>query len=54
MENIIEVNHQISRVCKMNMIIHHDGHTNIISADSYKIHIGYDATGRIDTENTNY
>ena len=29
----IEVNEQIARVCKMNMIIHDDGHTNIISAD---------------------
>lgn len=30
----IEVNDQIARVCKMNMIIHDDGHTNVISADS--------------------
>ncbi|WP_307971313.1 N-6 DNA methylase [uncultured Brachyspira sp.] len=30
----IEINEQIARVCKMNMIIHDDGHTNIISADS--------------------
>lgn len=30
----IEINDQIARVCKMNMIIHDDGHTNIISADS--------------------
>ena len=30
----IEINEQIARVCKMNMIIHDDGHTNVISADS--------------------
>ncbi len=30
----IEINDQIARICKMNMIIHGDGHTNIISADS--------------------
>ncbi|MBI4646630.1 MAG: N-6 DNA methylase [Bacteroidia bacterium] len=30
----IEINEQIARVCKMNMIIHDDGHTNIISTDS--------------------
>jgi len=30
----IEINDQIARVCKMNMILHDDGHTNIISADS--------------------
>jgi type I restriction enzyme M protein len=30
----IEINDQIARVCKMNMIIHDDGHTNVISADS--------------------
>ena len=29
----IEINDQIARVCKMNMIIHDDGHTNVISAD---------------------
>jgi type I restriction enzyme M protein len=36
MNNIygIEINDQIARVCKMNMIIHDDGHTNIISTDS--------------------
>jgi type I restriction enzyme M protein len=32
----IDINDQIARVCKMNMIIHDDGHTNIISADSLK------------------
>lgn len=32
----IEINNQIARVCKMNMIIHDDGHTNIISTDSLK------------------
>jgi len=30
----IEINDQIARVCKMNMIVHDDGHTNIISLDS--------------------
>ncbi len=30
----IEINDQIARICKMNMIIHDDGHTNVISADS--------------------
>lgn len=30
----IEINEQIARVCKMNMIIHDDGHTNVISGDS--------------------
>lgn len=44
----IEINDQIARVCKMNMIIHDDGHTNIISTDSLrnideinKIHKGF-------------
>lgn len=30
----IEINEQITRVCKMNMIIYENGHSNIISADS--------------------
>jgi len=30
----IEINDQIARVCKMNMIIHDDGHTNVINTDS--------------------
>ena len=36
MRNIygIEINDQIARVCKMNMIIHDDGHINIIRTDS--------------------
>ncbi len=44
----IEINDQIARVCKMNMIIHDDGHTNIISTDGLraiseitKIHQGF-------------
>jgi type I restriction enzyme M protein len=50
MNNIygIDINDQIARVCKMNMIIHDDGHTNIISTDSLndfedinKIHRGF-------------
>jgi type I restriction enzyme M protein len=32
----IEINEQISRVSKMNMIIHDDGHTNIITNDGLK------------------
>lgn len=45
----IEINDQIARVCKMNMIIHDDGHTNVISTDSLQplneikeIHQGFD------------
>ena len=30
----IEINDQIARICKMNMIIHDDGHTNVISTDA--------------------
>lgn len=30
----IEINDQIARVCKMNMIIHDDGHTNVIGHNS--------------------
>lgn len=39
----IEINDQIARVCKMNMIIHDDGHSNVISTDaldSIDKHIG--------------
>ncbi|MDE1818477.1 MAG: restriction endonuclease subunit M [Thaumarchaeota archaeon] len=32
----IEISNQIARVCKMNMIIHDDGHTNVISTDSLR------------------
>lgn len=32
----IEINDQVARVCKMNMIIHDDGHTNIISTDALR------------------
>ncbi len=32
----IEINAGIARVCKMNMIIHDDGHTNVINADALK------------------
>lgn len=46
----IEINDQIARICKMNMIIHDDGHTNVISTDSLrflsdikKIHKGFKA-----------
>ncbi len=44
----IEINDQIARVCKVNMIIHDDGHTNVISTDALqdfdkiqKIHRGF-------------
>jgi len=30
----IEINDQIARICKMNMIIHDDGHMNIINSDA--------------------
>lgn len=32
----IEINEQISRISKMNMIIHDDGHTNVITNDGLK------------------
>lgn len=32
----IDINDQIARICKMNMILHDDGHTNIISTDSLR------------------
>ncbi len=32
----IEINEQISRVAKMNMIIHDDGHTNVVTNDALK------------------
>ena len=44
----IEISDKIARVCKMNMIIHDDGHTNVISTDALndfskieKIHKGF-------------
>ena len=43
----IEINEQISRVAKMNMIIHDDGHTNIITNDGLK------NNGTIEIENRN-
>ncbi len=33
----VEINEQISRVAKMNMIIHDDGHTNVITNDGLKL-----------------
>lgn len=30
----IEINDEIARVAKMNMIVHDDGHTNVISYDA--------------------
>lgn len=36
----IEINDEIARVAKMNMIVHDDGHTNVIS---------FDALGSIET-----
>ena len=38
----IEINEQIARVCKMNMIIHDDGHTNVISTDGLENFKNYD------------
>lgn len=43
----IEINEQISRVAKMNMIIHDDGHTNIITNDGLK------GNAAIEVENRN-
>ena len=43
----IEINEQISRVAKMNMIIHDDGHTNVITNDGLK------NSSRIEVENRN-
>lgn len=43
----IEINEQISRVAKMNMIIHDDGHTNIITNDGLK------SNATIEIENRN-
>ncbi|MDR2692875.1 MAG: N-6 DNA methylase [Chitinispirillales bacterium] len=43
----IEINEQISRVAKMNMIIHDDGHTNVITNDGLK------NSRSIETENRN-
>jgi len=34
----IEVNERIARVAKMNMIIHDDGHTNVICSDALEMH----------------
>lgn len=55
----IEINDQIARICKMNMIIHDDGHTNIVSTDSLRdvdeihdIHKGF-AKDRFDIILTN-
>jgi len=35
----IEVNERIARVAKMNMIIHDDGHTNVICSDALDFHV---------------
>lgn len=43
----IEINEQITRVAKMNMIIHDDGHTNIITNDGLK------NNRSVETENRN-
>jgi type I restriction enzyme M protein len=34
----IEINDEIARVAKMNMIVHDDGHTNVISYDALDLH----------------
>lgn len=46
----IEINEQISRVAKMNMIIHDDGHTNIITNDGLK----GNSTIEIENRNLNF
>ena len=46
----IEINEQISRVAKMNMIIHDDGHTNIITNDGLK----NNSTVEIENRNLNF
>ena len=45
----IEINDQIARVCKMNMIIHDDGHSNVVNIDGLidfkdmvKVHKSFD------------
>lgn len=43
----IEINDQIARVCKMNMIIHDDGHTNVIGSDTL---VGFDKIQKINKE----
>jgi type I restriction enzyme M protein len=55
----IEINDEIARVAKMNMIIHDDGHTNVIGADSldrvermYAVNRGF-AKNRFDLVLTN-
>jgi type I restriction enzyme M protein len=42
----IEINDEISRVAKMNMMLHHDGHTNIVGFDALE------KLARIKEENT--
>lgn len=54
----IEINDEISRVAKMNMILHDDGHTNIIAADGLDDWSAYGrkpelAPGRFDLVLTN-
>ncbi|MDR3246295.1 MAG: N-6 DNA methylase [Prevotellaceae bacterium] len=44
----IEINEQIARTAKMNMIIHDDGHTNVISSD------GLLSDTEIQTQNTEF
>ena len=46
----IEINEQISRAAKMNMIIHDDGHTNVITSDG----LVPDATIRERTDNKGF
>ncbi len=43
----IEINDQIARVCKMNMIIHDDGHTNVIGHDALE---GLDKMQKINSQ----
>ena len=44
----IEINDEIARVAKMNMIVHDDGHTNVIGADAL------DKIGKLTTQNSGF
>lgn len=43
----IEINEQIARTAKMNMIIHDDGHTNVIASDGL---VGFDEMQKTNKE----
>ena len=51
----IEINEQIARVAKMNMIIHDDGHTNVVSCDGLLPDTGIEnKTGNRDLKNNSF